>query len=258
MNHLIAFYGSIAQNTDVELPVVPDAVITQPSPTRVRVPSDLTTLHFAAASGVTLQKAEIVTPSVEVRRMSLRINPICRGSITFNIQNAQYMTPVAEVSFVATEDLSVVVRQGSAGAETECVLLSLKSPGALPPVPAGDVRILRATGSKTLTPGQWTLVTPVFDKALEPGEYALVGLIAIGEGMIAARVSFPGQVYRPGVIAFHSVAEEGGLVYDTDFLDIIRGYEFGRFTHIAIPQFECLSSIATTSEIFYLLVVKTA
>lgn len=257
MNHLVAFYGNIAPNVDTELSVVPDTILTQPSATRIRIPGELTTIHFAFASSVNLVKAEIVTPSLEVRRVTQRIIPHNRGSLHAYVSNAIIHKPVAETGLVATEDLSVVVRQNGAAAEYVCVLLSLKTPGDLPAIPAGDVRLIRATGSKTLTPGQWTLVTPVFDKALEPGEYAVVGLLAISPSLLACRVSFPGQVYRPGVVGLPGV-EEVALVYDGDYLEFIQGYEFGRFTHIATPNLECLASGADTSQVFYFLTVKTA
>jgi len=257
VQHLVAFHSSISPNTLTELGVIDDTVLTQPSPTRIRVPADLTTIDWAYAGGVNLWYGEIVAPSVEVRRMSLRIIPQNRGSITPYVSNAIYFSPPAEVSLVATEDLSVIALQAGAAAEDIVALVQFKAPGPKPAVPAGDVRLLRATGGVTLTPYKWTLVSPVFDKALEPGEYAVVGFIAISDNMIASRLIFPGAVYRPGVLGF-SGGEGGALIYDGDFREVIQGYEFGRFTHINPPMIECLSAVADTWQVFYFYVVKTA
>jgi hypothetical protein len=255
--HLIAFAGSVPQNTDTELPVVSDTVVTQPSATRIRVPADLNTIDFAYAGSVNLLKAEFQAPSLEVRRMNLRIIPHNRGQISPYTSNAAYFQPSADVSFVVTEDLSVVVRQGGTAAEYVVVLLQLKTAGARPAQPTGDVRLLRATGFETLTAYKWTRVTPIFDKALEPGEYAVIGFIPISAGMIAARLIFPGAVYRPGTLGF-AADEQSALVHDIDFISLYRGYEYGRFTHINPCMIECLSQSADTSQIFYFYVVKTA
>jgi hypothetical protein len=255
--HLIAFAGSVSPNTDTELPVVSDTVVTQPSATRIRVPGDTPTIDWAYAGSANLLKAEFQAPSLEVRRMNLRIIPHNHGQISAYYSNALYFKPPADVSFTVTEDLSVVVRQGGSEEENVVVLLQLKTAGPRPAVPAGDVRLLRATGSETLTEFKWTRVTPVFDKALEPGEYAVIGFIPISAGMIAARLIFPGVVYRPGTLGF-AADEYDALTHDTDFIDLYRGYEYGRFTHINPCMIECLSQSADTSQIFYFYVVKTA
>jgi hypothetical protein len=255
--HLIAFAGSVSPNTDTELPVVSDTVITQPSATRIRIPADLNTIDFAYAGSTNLLKAEFQAPSLEVRRMNLRIIPHNRGQIPAFPSNAMYDVPPADVSFVVTEDLSVIVRQGGAEAENVVVLLQLKTAGARPAVPTGDVRLLRATGSETLAPFKWTRVTPIFDKALEPGEYAVIGFIPISAGMIAARLIFPGAVYRPGTLGF-AVDEYGALTHDADFIPLYRDFEYGRFTHINPCMIECLSQSADTTQVFYFYVVKTA
>jgi len=255
--HLCAFRKSIDSATLVALDTIIDDILSRPSADRFQVPVDFSSIAWAAALGVNLTRAQIYSPSLEVRRMTLDIIPHERGSIAFSQESSRVWVPKADVVLTPTENFMLYASEDGAGATVVAALLALKAPGPLPAMPAGDVRIVRTTAAATLVANSWTTLTPTFEKDLEPGTYVLVGFIPVSAGLIAARALFVGQAYRPGVPGF-AAAIAAALDHGKEFYDKLMWYAMGTFTHVSPPQFQFLSESADTAETIILYLVKTA
>ena len=111
---------------------------------------------------------------------------------------------------------------------------------------------MRATAAATLAAGTWVNSALTMTQTLPVGTYAVVGLRAIGANLQAARLSFIGGGYRPGVPAVNG---DG----DGDFKPLRFGMsgEFGRFDNNTIPSVDCLGH-TDTSQRFYLDLIKVA
>jgi hypothetical protein len=83
-----------------------------------------------------------------------------------------------------------------------------------------------------------------------------VNFIAYSQNCIAARAIVQGQPYRGGVLGLSGSSESAALQFSTEFMNYFADYNYGIFTHKAIPQFEFLSSAADTSQVVYMKVVK--
>jgi hypothetical protein len=187
--------------------------------------------------------------------MDVLIVPRRRGGETFDATKMEIFMPSNPISLRPTEELTAVASEDATGASTVNVLVAL-GPSVLPPMPVGDVRMVRFTGSTTLTAGAWTSVTVTPEQSLEPGTYVLVGFVPISAGCIAARVIFPAGQFRPGVLGVAGT-EAAAVDFDPARYEGIMFYPMGTFTHLQLPIFQFLSSSADTSEVVIAHVVKT-
>lgn len=257
MKHLCAFYKSVDSATLTPLDAIVDDVLTRPAADRLQVPPDLNAIAWAAAIGVNLTRAQIVSPSLAVRRMTMDIIPHERGVILFTLESGRVFVPKAELVLTPTENFMVYGSEDGAGATVMAALVCLKIPGAAESMPAGDIRVVRATAGVTLVPFVWTTLTPTLEYDLEPGVYQLVGFIPMSAGCIAARAIFTGQGYRPGVIGVSTTAPLG-FDHGNGFYDKLMWEPLGQFSHISPPQFQFFSGSADTAETIELYLVKIA
>lgn len=253
--HLVAYSSSIDSATPTQLDTLVDDVLTRTGTTRYLVPDDYRYIMWSAALGVSLTRAYLSSPSLQVRRTYAEIIPHRRGANAFSLDGLQVHVPIAPIELTATEELEALAAEDATGAEREYVLVAL-GPGERPAIPTGDIRIVRATATTTLTANAWTTVTVTPELSLEPGEYSLIGFLPISAGCIAARALFTGAVYRPGVPGLAG-SEAAARSFDPATLPGVQWYEMGSFTHLTIPQFQFLSASADTSETVIMWVVKT-
>jgi len=254
--HLAAFLKSIDSAVLTPLDTIVDDVLTRPSVDRFQVPSDFSSIAWAAALGVNVTRAQIVAPSLEVRRMTTDIVPHERGVIVFSQESARVFVPKVDLVLTPTENFMVYGSEDGAGATVVAALVALKAPGPLPAMPGGDIRMIRATAAVNLVANTWTTLTPIFEKDLEPGTYVLVGFIPHSANLIAARAIFMGQAYRPGVPGL-SGAIAAAMDHGEHFYDKLAWFAMGTFTHISPPQFQFFSTVADAAETIILYVVKT-
>lgn len=118
-----------------------------------------------------------------------------------------------------------------------------------PPAPVTGRKIYtaRATGTTTLTVGQWTAVPITFDDSMPIGNIDVVGMRVFTAGVVAARIAFVGQWNRPGVLGVQSKSNLGHDMWRHGNLGV-----FGTFTVDTVPQIEVLSTSADTAETFEL------
>jgi hypothetical protein len=255
MTHLAAFYISVDSATLTAVTTLVDDVLTRPATDRYQVPAEVNAIHWAAALGPSVTRAQVVSPTLEVRRMSCDIVPLERGASAFALTGPRLWIPKAEITLTPTENVQVYGSEDGTGATAIYALLSLKAPGGPTPMPGGEIRVVRATATTTLTANVWTTLTPSLEKDLEPGTYALVGFIPASAGCIAARALISGQPFRPGVPGVAGTIP-AGLAHDYKFYEAVMWYDMGHFTNITPPQFQFLSISADTSELVYLYLVK--
>lgn len=257
MKHLCAFYVSVDSATLSALGAIVDDILTRPATDRFQVPSELNTIAWAAALGVNVTRAQLVSPSLAVRRMTMDIIPHERGTASFSLETARLFIPKSELALVATENFMVYGSEDGAGATAIYGFVCLKSPGPAEPMPAGDIRVVRTTAAVTLVANTWTTLTPIFEYDLEPGTYVLVGFIPISATVIAARAIFTGQAWRPGVPGLISTVPLGCDI-GKEFFDGLMWEPLGTFTHISPPQFQFFATAGDTAETIELYLVKIA
>lgn len=254
MNHLCAFYESIDSASLIEINNVVDDVLTRASEERFLVPEEFDHLLWAAALGPNVTRAKVETPSLGVRRMVTEIIPRKRGGVAFDLSKPQIFLPPAPIPLTASEELAFHAAEDAVGASAIYGLIAL-GPASQPAMPTGDLRIIRATGTTTLTPNKWTTVSVTPELSLEPGRYALIGFIAISANAIAARALITGQNWRPGMPALTG-SEAAAVDFQILNLERLHFEMMGEFTHINPPQFQFLSSAADTSETVFMYVIK--
>jgi hypothetical protein len=255
MNHLCAFYENIDSATLTEINTVVDDVLTRSGTKRFLVPQQFNNILWAAALGTNVTRAQIATPSVGVRRMSLEVVPRVRGAAAFDRNRFQIFIPPSPIPLIASEEISFMGAEDAAGANNIYGLVAL-GPASRPAIPSGDIRLVRATGSTTLTPNQWTTVTVTPELSLEPGKYQLIGFLPISAGCIAARALITGQNFRPGVPGI-AASEAVAVDFDMERLERLEFEPMGEFTHINPPQFQFLSASADTTQTVFMWVIRT-
>ncbi len=254
--HLCAFQQSVDSATLVAINNVVDDVLTRTSVTRFLIPPLYNRIRWAAAAGQNLTRAQIITPSLLVRRMNPEVAPRKRGSEGFTLTAPEIFLPQRPLILVPGEEIEFDTAEDGAGATQMDGFVAL-SLDVLPPVPDGDIRIVRATGTTTLALRAWTSVVLTLDSSLEAGVYALVGFIAMSATVVAARAIITGQPNRPGVIGFQG-AESAAVDFEAALFNQTIYYDMGHFTHITVPAIQFFAGAADVAETVYLYVVRIA
>jgi len=255
VRHLLAWSDVVDNVNDVEINVVEDSVITMPNQKRFTVPAGLNEVDWIYYGATSASSARLFSASAERKRNILRILPYNNGVLP-NTASPRISTLHSGYEFDETEDISFrVTYPDVASAERVYGVLSLRG-GREENVPGGEVRIVRCVGSTTLTAHKWSLVTVVPEIQLDAGNYALINFIPYSQNCVAARAIVQGQPFRGGVLGLSGASENAALQYSTEFTTYFSDYNYGIFTHKAIPQFEFLSSAADTSQVVYMKVVK--
>ena len=252
--HLAAWQQSIDSATLAAITNVVDDVLTRTSVTRYLVPPGYNAIRWAAASGVNLTRAQIITPSLQVRRMNTEVAPRRRGAETFALANPEIYIPPRPLLLVPGEEIEFDIAEDAAGASQNDGFVAL-GPAALPPMPDGDIRVVRATGTTTLVARAWTSVVLTLDSSLEAGNYALVGFIAMSATAVAARAIITGQQNRPGMPALAG-AEAAAVDFEAALLNQLMYYDMGHFTHITVPAIQFFATAADVAETVYLYVIR--
>lgn len=254
--HTFAFYKRKTTAVEEEIDVVPDDVLTRTAVTRFMIPPGLTKLLWGFSGGSTLGESRLYTPSLETKKYRLRVIPRNRTSVYPSEDFGYIFIPKPSIGFTATEELSFYASVEDVSTPKDVVGVFTLAPDALPSIPDGDPIIIRAVGSTTLTPFRWTSVKLTPEVQLEAGTYALVSAIGISGGAIAVRFIIPGLVWRPGFPAVSAPNEFEGVSRARYILNEIIETEYGRFSHLSVPEVQFLSSSADTFQVVYMKIVK--
>jgi len=168
----------------------------------LRVPKPLTHLIGESALSVNaMTQAQVQSPSLRAIA-NLDIEPCVSGAIIYADPFESVMHPEAPIPLVEDESLNLAVNAAAAAAA--CYGLVWLADGPPQPVTGPMVQI-RATATITGVVGAWTNGNLAMAQSLPAGRYAVVGLRARGASLIAARLIFPEQQARPGVMAVNAV-----------------------------------------------------
>lgn len=257
--HLAGWTGSADQATLAAIATLTDQVLTPATGTgRYLVPNEKPFLWWGMAGGISLVRAQLVTPSLGTKRESLEVIPHKRGTDeTLTKTGPELWIPPKAIPLIGTESIEMDTSEDGAGASRMTGFASF-GPATLPPMPDGEIRRSRFTGTTTLAARAWSLVTLTPDVTLEPGTYQLVRAFVYSAGGVMGRFVFQGGGYRPGVPAMSGTAEGDGFDFDGDYAQLpIVGYAMGEFTHLTIPQLEMFSISADTTETVIMDIIRT-
>lgn len=245
--HLLAWAESLALVTDDSLTPVNDQVIPLSSGIFL-LPNDMT-LFAACAFGTTLSRAKIVQPSIRVicddflRPIALTLLP------ADNMPWSDYRQMPFNLRM--NENLDIQATTSGAGPAVTSALAIISKNRMLDPAPMGQVYTLRGTATATAGVNIWTAAPMTWQNTLPQGNYAIVGMTAIGTTLKAARLIIPGQIERPGC---SGVATLGIRPWDLMFNHGGLG-RWGDFSNWNLPLVEVFCGSADTAQEIYLDVI---
>lgn len=249
MMHLGAFYQSVNPAGVLTLiNAVPDQSL-YINGTDMRVPAGLANLAaeavLSAATGPVAGQVQSPTlrslanqdvlPIVAAAKFS---NP---NSIQYHGDNVRGLTVAEALNF------GVNATGGAAAANYGLVWLT---DAAIKPT-AGAIISVRATAAIALSAGNWVNGAITFGSILPAGTYQVVGMLAEGANLVAARLVFPGGTFRPGVPA----NSDPGTNLFPEFRDGAAGV-FGEFDTNQPPTLDALG-VTDTAQNLILDLIKT-
>ncbi len=256
MQHLAAWFESIDQAALGRLTTVQDDVLTPTGTDRFLVPEGYNHIQFAFASGLNLTQARIVAPSLEKAKSDLDILPINEGADLPDISNPAIWIPPRFIELDVSESIELQSSEDGAGATTQQAFVALGQRENAP-MPSGNIRSIRLTGTTTLVADGWTSVTLTPESTLEAGRYTMVHFAAHGVSAIAARWLPQGGGFRPGLMAFNG-ASPLHFQWSSSNWEKLGWYSMLEFTHVTLPQIQIFASAGDTAQVVQMYAVRTA
>lgn len=242
--HLLAWAESLAQVTDDSLTTVTDPII--PTANGLFLMNRDYWLLGAMVLGTTLDRARLNQPSINaitqdfIRPVNLTLLP---GD---NAPLADWRSRPFPLKM--NESLDIAVSTTAAGPAVTSAMALINTGPTLAPVPSGPIYTLRGTATVTAVVNSWTLCTVTWANNLPQGNYAVIGLEAIGTTLKGARLIFANQIERPGCVG---LATSGIRTYDGWFRKGGLGL-WGIFQNWNLPTVEIFCGTADTAQTFYL------
>lgn len=242
--HTSAFFSSIANDGDLhQLAEVQDSIL--PASGEGLLSSTLNFLMGLAVVGVSLVRGQFQAPSLRDYG-NVDIQPINIGTAFESPPRfsdfVDKMIPLAQA-----EEWDFFAAQNNAmDAEDEYGFL-WASDGTIQPVPPKKIVQIFFSASFTLVANSWSLIQMTMAQPMTAGQYALVGARVQSAGLLGFRFVPSGNPqglnWRPGGIGTQT----------DDQLDWPRQRKGGwgtwlMFTNTTVPQIECFSATADTSE----------
>ncbi|MDE2106922.1 MAG: hypothetical protein KGL39_57440 [Patescibacteria group bacterium] len=239
MFHLAGFYGSQAGNASLAtLNALAEQVLNVQN--NAFLPDKQYSILGAFVMGANLSRAQFSIPSY--RDIALPdLHPLQVASAVptrpnwIDLRNTPFIVRTAEPLAMLTSNSA-----GTADAQYGAVLLT---PTGLDPVPAGRYVQVRFTATITATANAWTLGQLSPSQNLPPGTYTVIGGQFQSATAVLARLVFPGQVARPGILGTTSVGNIGILNEMPGALGA-----WGRFNTVVYPQLEIVCTAADTAQ----------
>ena len=240
MFHLAAYYQQVdPAGAYVQVTPIADAVLTVNSP-KILVPS-LNQIILAAggAESTVLPRMRLVAPSMLTmfRNQITPLNTAAAAAVVplspqrvMNIMNDP-------IQLVQGEALTVELFSDPAAAQYQWGLVWLAD--KVPAPINGKVFTARATVAGAATANVWSLQNLTFDDTLPRGRYSCVGFRAFGPSVVAARLLFVGQAWRPGCLGSILVGDYSHEVFRWGNMG-----EWGQFEDIDAVQVETLCNAA--------------
>lgn len=250
MKHLAAFYSSVDQaGVLTALAGVTDQVLVV-NGNNVRVPADMNYVSGAytnpgASSNFT--NAQLQAPSLRDRWYP-DLSAVDPAVSTAGVTPPIDWFGVNPLDLVPSEDLNYLVNANPASAQGQYGLVWF-SDGPDTPV-QGEILTVRCTAGITLAAGTWVNGSLTFTQTLPYGDYNVVGIRAYGTGLVAARIVFPGGIWRPGTVglANQSVLPVPSMVSG-------KAGNLGTFNTNVPPSLDAIGA-SGTAQVIYLDLVK--
>lgn len=231
MFHLSAFYQSV----DPALALIAINAVREEmlftNGVDLRVPTQLPNIIGAIgmANDASFTRAQVQSPSLRVLA-NLDVEPIV-AALVLGSPPEQSFWPATPVELTPDEAVNFAVASDPAAAVVHQGLIFLADG---PQVPVeGRIFTVRATAAITLAAGLWVNGNLTFSQTLPAGRYQVVGMRARGTNLVAARLVFPEQVARPGVLAVNAVGD-----LDPYWTRFGRMGVFGEFPHTNPPTLD--------------------
>lgn len=203
MFHTAAYYQSVdPAGALTELNAVADQAI-RTNGKDIVVPTDLTNLVAEAALSAATGPSYAQVESPSLRQLANQdVGPIV-GAVVFGSDPAvqSHFTLPRVLKGNESVNFSLLATGGLAAANYGLIWLSN---GPMSPI-SGNIFTVRATAAAALAAGTWVNGALTFDSTLPAGTYNVVGMRAVGANLVAARLVFVGEGYRPGVPAVNAV-----------------------------------------------------
>jgi hypothetical protein len=216
----------------------------------LRIPTQLPNIIGAIGMGndASFTRAQIQSPSLRILA-NLDVEPIV-AALVLGSPPEQSFWPATPVELTPDEAMNFAVLSDPAAPAGHYGLVFL-SDGAQSPI-EGRIFSVRCTATITQVVGTWVNGNLTFSQTLPAGRYQVVGMRARSTNMVAARLVFPEQVARPGVLAVNAVAD-----LDPYWTRFGRMGVFGEFPHTNPPTVDVLG-VTDTTEIFMLDLIRVS
>lgn len=236
LHHLSIYTGSFsASSTDSDLPAAADPAVTLVNSHPI-FPVPIQAIMAYGFGAATLNRLRLSTPKLRainvpyLRPLDIATAPTSRTPLVEWFHHPLSLNPIDENQILITQSAAVAT-QFFAGVWFGDGNWN---------VPQGDLFTIRATATITLTANAWQGGAAItLDQPLPAGIYSVVGMDCWATNLAFARLVFPNQVWRPGIVAG---AAESFIV--SRYFRWGNLGEFGRFATFALPQ---LDTFATTA-----------
>lgn len=237
MFHLCAFENASAGTaTDQDTPALSDPAITISNNHFVfTVPVQVWLAYINAAAAT---RARIATPKLRTIsrpyiRPCLRLaNPGANPILTEYFRMPLKLNPIDETQILITNN--------AGAAEQEAALLWVGDGNRS--IPQGDPYTVRFTSTVSSVANAWAAGAITLDEVLPAGRYSVIGMDYFAATAVAARLVFPLQVWRPGVLGMTASGNANSRYFRWGFLG-----EYGQFESIAQPLIEVLNTAAAVT-----------
>lgn len=251
--HMAGWTESADNAVLTRIATVQDDVLTPSGTERFLVPSEYNHIHWAYATGANLSGARIVTPSLEVQKSDLDINPFQDGSDLVEKVSPSIWIPRRFIELVPSESIEVQTSEDGATTRTQVFVVLGTAENA--PMSNGFIRSIRATGSTTLAANTWTSVTLTPESSLEAGRYQLVHFSVSGVSPVAARFLPQGGGFRPGMFC-SAAASPAQFHWGASLWHLLGWFNMLEFTHITFPQIQIFATSADTVQTVQMYVIR--
>ena len=252
--HLAAWHEVIDQAVLGRITTVQDDVLTPSGTDRFLIPNEYNYIHWGFATGLNLSRARIVTPSLEVMKSDVDMNPHADGNNLVTKASPSIWIPRRFIELVPSESIEVQTAEDGGGATAQQAFVMLGTQENQP-MAAGNIRVLRLDGTTTLTANQWTSVTLTPESSLEAGRYQLVHFMLSGVSPIAARFLPQGGGFRPGMFC-SAAASPAQFDWNSSLWHMLGWFNMLEFTHITLPQIQVFAQAADTVQTVHAYVIR--
>ena len=247
MFHLLGFSKTMtAGSTDEDCTGTQDGYATLNASSHYLLPETLA-IYAAYILGATLTKAKLQSPKLRFPWLPY----ICPLEVAATPQDDPALAyfPDRGYELPATDELSLLTSNAAGAGERHYGLVWAGD--GVKNLPPGQIIPMRATAGITNGTGAWVAGALTLSDGLPPGRYAVVGMDAIGTGLIAARLMFPSGGKKPGCIGRATQSLNPHPIFRKGRLGV-----WGEFEHTAVPSLETFGAGSGTTQEVYLDLIK--